>query len=288
MSFEPKEYIRATSVDDVINLLHKYGPRAKIVAGNTTLNEITKKGLLDRVEILIDINQLPLQYITQGKRYIKFGGTATLSSVYETLLSWNEIGYQCLTDALRCVRPIQVRNTATVGGCVCSGVPFLDFPIALTATDAQIKITFKDKVRLMPILDFMKKYSYGLTLKKALITEIIVPKNRGRFSSKYMKFSRTQLGEALVGAAARVGFAGDSSKYNSVAVAVGGSGIDVTRLERLECWLEGKDFDDRLLDKISDLFQGALDPVSDYDASAAFKFHIAKVIVKRLLVSISK
>ncbi|MDG6995667.1 MAG: FAD binding domain-containing protein [Nitrososphaerota archaeon] len=286
--FKPKEYFKAKRTSEVLTLLKTHGSRARLVAGNTTLNEMAKNGLLGNVEVLIDINDLPFGYIRENKNNTALGATITLSSAFDTFSRQNNSGYQCLVDALQCVRPVQVRNMATIGGCLCSGVPFLDFPIALVAMDAKVKVVFKDKRCTMPVIEFMKNYSYGLTLTKGLVTEVLVPKVNSSVYSSYTKFSRTKLGEAVVGVACRLSFELDSDRCSSAGIALAGSGIDVTRLSMLERNLEGKVIVDNILDDISNFLKDVVNPVSDHETSAAYKLHVASVLIKRTLLSISE
>ena len=59
----PVEYERATSVDNAIALLERYGPEARLIAGGHSLLPMMKLRLA-RPEVLIDINDLTdLSYI---------------------------------------------------------------------------------------------------------------------------------------------------------------------------------------------------------------------------------
>ena len=70
----PVEYERASSVDEAIGLLERYGSEARLIAGGHSLIPMMKLRLA-RPEVLIDINDLTdLAYIKREGDEVCLGG----------------------------------------------------------------------------------------------------------------------------------------------------------------------------------------------------------------------
>src|SRR5690606_9551866 len=69
----PFDYARATSVDDAIALLDKFGEESRIIAGGHSLLPMMKLRLA-RPEALVDINELAeLSYVTEESDHVRIG-----------------------------------------------------------------------------------------------------------------------------------------------------------------------------------------------------------------------
>ena len=78
----PFEYERATSVENVIALLEKHGPEARVIAGGHSLLPMMKLRLANP-ECLIDINDLDqLSYIREQDGEIRIGALTRTTSCW--------------------------------------------------------------------------------------------------------------------------------------------------------------------------------------------------------------
>jgi len=106
------QYTRATTQQSAIDAIAK--PGTKIIAGGTNLIDLMKRGVI-APDKLVDINQLPLNYITTNKLgHLHIGALALNSVVSESKLVLEL--QPLLSMALKAGASPQLRNMATVGG----------------------------------------------------------------------------------------------------------------------------------------------------------------------------
>lgn len=128
------EYRRATSVQDAVALLARYGPESRVVAGGHSLIPMMKLRLA-QPELLVDINDLAE---LGGVRVVD--GELRLGALlrHAELLACAEAGERVpvLHDAERVIADPAVRNRGTVGGSVCQADPSEDLSAAFCALRA--------------------------------------------------------------------------------------------------------------------------------------------------------
>ncbi len=106
------DYIRPSTQKAAIDALNKYAT-SQLIAGGTNLVDLMKRGVTTPQK-LIDINNLPLRTIEEGKGIIRIGALALNSEVAENELIVKKI--PLLSLALKAGASPQIRNMATVGG----------------------------------------------------------------------------------------------------------------------------------------------------------------------------
>ncbi|MCH4889753.1 hypothetical protein EZV73_19375 [Acidaminobacter sp. JC074] len=113
--------------------------------------------------LLIDLNGLNLDYINEIKDGFIIGAMTNLRSLEKSKLP------KAITDAVKQISGIGVRNMATIGGSICGRYPFSDINTALLALDAYLVFYKKGK---MSMKDF---YENGLD-EKDILVEIYIKK----------------------------------------------------------------------------------------------------------------
>jgi xanthine dehydrogenase YagS FAD-binding subunit len=106
------DYIRPSTQKAAIAALNK-DATSQFIAGGTNLVDLMKRGVAVPQK-LIDINNLPLKNIEQGKGFIHIGALALNSDVAEHELITKKL--PLLSQALKAGASPQLRNMATVGG----------------------------------------------------------------------------------------------------------------------------------------------------------------------------
>ena len=106
------DYIKPSSQKAAIDALNK-DATAQFIAGGTNLVDLMKRGVT-APQKLIDITNLPLKNIEQGKGFIRIGALALNSDVSEHELITKKL--PLLSQALQAGASPQLRNMATVGG----------------------------------------------------------------------------------------------------------------------------------------------------------------------------
>lgn len=106
------DYIRMGSVASTVKALDKF-PEGKIIAGGSNLVDLMKRNVMTPNK-LIDINLLPLKYITEFKGGVKIGALALNSQAADSELIKSK--YPLLSMAINAGASPQLRNMATFGG----------------------------------------------------------------------------------------------------------------------------------------------------------------------------
>ena len=106
------DYVKPSTPKAAIEALNK-DATSQFIAGGTNLVDLMKRGVT-APQKLIDINNLPLKKIEQGKGFIRIGALALNSDVAEHELVIKKL--PLLSQALKAGASPQLRNMATVGG----------------------------------------------------------------------------------------------------------------------------------------------------------------------------
>ena len=136
------EYEKAASVEHALDLLARYGPEARVLAGGHSLIPMMKLRLA-QPETLIDINGLTeLSYITVAGGELRIGALTR----HAELLAPRRPGehFAILHDAERVIADPVVRNWGTVGGSLCQADPSEDLSAAFAALKATMVIRDPD------------------------------------------------------------------------------------------------------------------------------------------------
>lgn len=238
--------------------------------------------MIPQVKKLIDIQGLGLDYVTAEGERIRIGATTTLRELEENEL-FRDQPYSVVYEALRCIRTVQVKNVATIGGNVCAGVPNYDLPIALMALDAKVKAVSKNAERIFELANLPLDYFLTTLKPEELVTEVHLPKFRPGTVAKFLKFGRAAVDVAVVNVACRV-TRKEGDRCQEVRIIFGGAGRTPIRARRLEKTFEGSKFTEvkEMMKNVKDIEETKF--VSTVHASAEYKREVAKVLLRDALI----
>ncbi len=263
------DYLRVDSAEQIISGLAEYGDEAKILAGGMSLIPLMKLRLATPT-VLLDAGKISdLAYIKDEGSYIALGAlTRHRDLETSTLLSEH---CAVLRGVAAEVGDNQVRHRGTIGGSVAHGDPASDLPAVLVALDAAFIVQGPNGTRELPAATFFNGFLETELAADELLTEIRVPKT-GPSNWSYQKFNRRAQDWAIVGALA-------FRAPDSVRVALVNMGSVPIRARGVEQALaSGSSF--ALAAQEAAVGTDAPD---DSNASATYREHLARVLVKRAL-----
>ena len=267
------EILRPTSLPEAVRLLRRPNVKTAILAGGTALVPQARRD----VQSLVDLRNLNLSYIKREGNALRIGATTTLQEVAQS----PDVP-PALAQAAHASAPINVRNSATLGG-VLTGSGFgAPLPVALLVLDAALVI-YSPEARQSAIAAFLA-YRDKLLRDGALITEVGVPLTGARVA--FEKVSRTPGDAPIVCVAARLRLDGGAAR--DVRVAVGGVGPTPARLGRAEQTLEGKPLGESLIAQAGELAAKEVNPPGDFLASSEYRREMVRVLVRRAVVAASQ
>ncbi|QKJ20255.1 FAD binding domain-containing protein [Microbacterium hominis] len=276
----PFDYAKATSVDDAIALLDRYGEEARVIAGGHSILPMMKLRLA-RPEWLIDINDLTdLDYIRREGDMLHIGALTR----HHTLLESAEVHelFPIITDAEKVVADPIVRNRGTIGGSLCQADPAEDLSTVCTVIGAQAVIKGQGGERVLSMDEFhVGPYETAVAHNEVLIG-VRLP-IRPRTSSAYEKVERRVGDWAVAAAGAAVTLGEDGSTLEDVALGVTAIGR-TDRIHEAEEILRGKTPTDELVAEAGRAMAASVDPVADQRGSIAYKRHLADELMQRVLL----
>ena len=186
--FAIERYNKAQSVEDAVKLLVA-DPEAKLIAGGTDVLIRLHEGSSD-FRSLVDINGLAVlkEISEEPDGTVRIGSLATFSEIMDSDVVNKRV--PVIAEAAATVGGPQLRNTATMGGNICAGVPCADSAGALLVLEADLEIRGIDGKRVVPVMGFHLGPS-RVTLKQGdvLVVFRIRPENYKGFGTAYYKYS---------------------------------------------------------------------------------------------------
>jgi len=247
----------------------------KILAGGMSLIPLMKLRLA-APEHVVDLGRVPgLNHIAEQGSVIHIGATATHHDVEISPV----IRARCplLSETASHIGDVQVRNRGTIGGSVAHADPAADYPAALLALEAQIRIASAKSDRTVPAAEFfLDPFTTALEAGEIVI-EVLVPAEAGSEGYRYEKVEHPASGFAIVGVAVRIQKRGRGISFARIGV----TGLGPHAFRAIEA--------EKLLENGADVEQaiatiGAGEEAnSDLYASADYRHHLARVHARRAI-----
>ena len=173
---------------DAFDLLDSKENVAPIAGGTDLLVEI-KKGIrqFDNIVSLNNIDEL--KQIYEDENNIIIGGGVTHEQIISSYLINKYI--PALAQTCRTIGSHQIRNTATIGGNLCTCASCADTAPILITFAASVEISSSLGKRTILVTEFFKGHHFNDLLKGEILTNIIIPKpksDKGNFVAHYEKF----------------------------------------------------------------------------------------------------
>ena len=270
------DYEVAESVDHAIELL---GSRedAKLLAGGHSLLPLMRLRFA-RPELLVDVGRLSeLAYVRDAGDGLAIGALTR----HHDLAGDPLLGEHCrlVPMAAREIGDPQVRHRGTIGGSVAHGDPAGDLPAVLLALDADFVVRGPGGERVVAARDFFTGFFETALGQQDVLTEIRVPKLTTHASCGFVKFARRAQDWATVGVATVV--QRDNGAIGAAAIGLVNMGSTPLRATAVEDALRGASAE--TVPQAAELAAEGTSPPTDTAASADFRRHLVRVLVRRAL-----
>lgn len=269
-------YLRPRTVDEVLQALATHGGR--ILAGGTDFfpalgdNPVTGP--------VIDISGLGgLTGIVVGDKDVRIGACTTWRTVADASLPR---AFDALQAAAREVGAIQIQNTGTVGGNLCTASPAADGVPPLLALDAEVELKSYTGHRRLPLRDFLASYRKTLIRADEILTAVVVPRTIDGPSAFLKLGVRRYLVISIAMVAAIVEIDRDGN-LKQARVAVGACSAVAQRLHKLEHDLLGAVAKPGLGALVRPDHLDVLSPIDDLRGTADYRLDATLTLVSRAL-----
>ncbi len=275
----PFAYHRPAALEEAFELLERYGPDARILAGGQSLVPALNMRL-STPAALIDINRLSgLEGIRLAPDGLVIGALARQEAVEREPLVARHA--PLIAQAMPHVGHLAIRTRGTFGGSLALADPAAELPACVVALDATVRAARREGVREIPAARFFRGIYTTALEPGEILTEVVVPGIRPGWRSAFDEFARRHGDYALVGLAAHCRMA--DGTVAEARLVLTGVGLTPVRATRAEAALAGRRPDTRVLLEAARALDADLDPPTDVHASAALRRHLAHVLLSRVL-----
>jgi len=172
MYLQDFKYHKPATLQEACKLLESKKNAAAIAGGTDILVEI-KKGLRhnDNIVSLSGIKELKI--LEESENNLVIGAAVTHNEIKN--LKFIREKFPALAEAALQIGTDQVRNTATIGGNLCTGASCCDMAPVLIACNASVEIVSTNGKRIVALKDFFVFHKETSIGKGELMTKIIVP-----------------------------------------------------------------------------------------------------------------
>ena len=272
------DYYQPESLNEAYRLMEENEGRARYIAGGTDIIWRIKQGVI-KADALISLRRIrPLEGITRN-------GGLTLGSMalFRNIEKDSSIArdYPSLTQAVSILANPQVRNVATVGGNLCNGAPSADSVPPLMVLEAVLTLEGPGGSREVPIGNFFTGPGQSCMDRTEILTQIKIPKKVFNSGSAFLKKGRVSQDIAVVNAAAFLVMEGKICR--KCRLAVGAVAPVPLRLTNIEEMVEGREIDPELLDRVGEMVERAVSPITDVRSTENWRRVMSGVLVKRAI-----
>lgn len=278
----PFQYHVPRSLPEVFELLIEHGEEAKLLAGGTALLIMMRLQLVRPAHVVNLAGIRGLSGMAEGDGGLRIGPLTTLREL-ESASAIRKC-FPVLSQTLRTLATVRIRNVATIGGGLAHGDPALDLPVTLMALDASVRLAQKVGERVVPLDEFFCDYYETVMRPEEVLTEVCVPFLPAHTAAHFIKFlPRTADDYATVSVATRLRLDESRQVCEDVRIALGACGPTPLRARRAEAVLRGRPASEEAFKESASVARTEVDPISDIRGSAAYKADMVEVFVRRAL-----
>lgn len=281
MKAAPFDYIRATSLAHLCDLLADRSIDSRVIAGGQTLVPLMAMRLV-HVDRLIDISRISsLHGISTSSGIVTIGAMTRQSQVEHS----SDIAR--LAPLLHRVAPWighqQTRNRGTVGGSLCNADPSAEIGLVCTALEAQMHLRSARGKRKIDADTFLVDAMETSLDEDEFLTHIDIPVWDGSRSGIGFEEVNARASDfALIAAAVQLEL-DEQNRCSRIACAVAGASPSPIKARETEKTLSKSTLDDSLIDEAAARINDRLDPGDDVHASATYRRRVAPQVLARAI-----
>lgn len=277
------DYIRVDSTEHALDLLAEHGGDAKLIAGGQSLVPMMAMRLA-RPALLVDINRVAaLKTISAGPDHITLGAGVRQRDAEDSATLTSSL--PLLGQALRWVGHLQTRNRGTVGGSLAYADPSAELPLACLVLGATLQLKSREHgSRSVAADDFFQGPMATALSDTECLMAIDWPLWPGPGVACAVEEVAIRQGDfAMASAACQLQVAGDG-RIRRISFGLGGVDGRPMAFPGLAAQLLGQTLNAPRAREVARAAASGCAPGSDMHASAAYRTHLAGVLLERVLL----
>ncbi len=269
------EYHEPKTIEEALELLDRYKPGLKVLAGGTDVLAKMKRNHFqcERLMYIKDIEEL--KFIEDGA-VLTIGACTELSIVERSPLV--EAKYRALHEAVKAIGATAIRNMATIGGNICNAAPPADTIPALLVFDARLKLVKLGSERDVALKDFITGAEQTIIEHDELLYSIELSALPSGYRSTFVKLGRVSVDTARINMAIAIDYDDVSETIKEARVAMGAVGTRAYRCPDSEALLRGKKVDHLMVQSFAD----SMTSVCDFAIPGRYSLPYKREAVRKL------
>jgi aerobic carbon-monoxide dehydrogenase medium subunit len=175
-----------------------------------------------------------------------------------------------------------VRNRGTIGGSLSHSDPAADYPAAVLALEAELKLESASGTRTIKAVDFFLDLMTTATRPGEILTQISFSTIARNTGYAYLKHRHPASGFAIVGVAVMLALDARGN-CQRIRVGVTGLGPKAFRAQSVEAAIGSKAPDASTIASAASTVADGVDALSDIHVSGEFRAELARVFTRRAL-----
>ena len=274
----PFELAEPRSLREAASLLDADDPSVRPIAGGTALMLMMKAGVFKPTRLIsLRAVETEAARIRADDRALRIGALTPLATVERSAEVRRLL--PAMTQTLRTLSNVRVRNVATVGGHLAHADPHMDLPPLLMALGATVTVVGPSGDRSLPVAELFAGYFETSLARNELIAELAVPLQPQRRAAYLKCTTRSADDWPALGVAVVLETAGPTIAEAQVVVSAATE--RPTLLAAAGAALRGSRGDDAALRRAGDAAADEISPMADAHGSAAYKRELVRVYVGR-------
>jgi CO/xanthine dehydrogenase FAD-binding subunit len=273
------DYYQPQTLKEAFSLMEKLKGRAKYIAGGTDILVKMKQKAI-QAEALVSLRGVSALSNIGHNGGLSLGSMTPMRSLERDPVIIQE--YAALARAASLLANPQVRNVATVGGNLCNAAPSADCAPPLLVMQASLKLQGPGGEREVSIDKFFTGPGDTCMEPEEVLTHIQIPKKAKHTGMAFLKVGRVAQDIAVVNAAAVLVV--DKTRCVECRLALGAVAPVPLRLRGVEKLVEGEEIGPELLDRVSQMAEQAVSPITDVRSREEYRRIMSGVLIKRSIL----
>jgi carbon-monoxide dehydrogenase medium subunit len=272
------DYHAPTTVDDAVALLAS-GADARVLAGGQTLIPMMNFRLAAPA-VIVDLNRIAdLAYIKDDGDTVRIGAMTRQRTIEFSRVVAEKL--PLLAKAIKLVGHLPTRTRGTIGGSIANADPAAEMPMVLQALEGTVVVRGPKGERTIAAAELFQDAMTTALAADEILVEIRLPIALAKAGCAVEEFARRKGDFAIAAIAAVIKRKGDTCETARLATA--GVSACPQRLRAAEQILEQQGLGDGAIVKAAEAAAKAVEPLSDRNASAAYRRQLTQVLTERAI-----
>ncbi len=283
MLLSEAEFHEPSTLEEASELMERFGPEARLLAGGTDLLVDVKRGRFQSSHV-VSINRIAsLRGVVPGDGEVRIGALTTVNQLATSAAIRGR--FPAILDAARKIAGPQIRNMATVGGNISNANHCADLPPILMVMNAKVRLWSRSGQRVLPLEAFFIGPKQTALRAGEVLTDIFIPYPPARFGAAFARFSLREANAiAVAGVAASLVFDEDG-RVREARIALSAVAPTPKLVEEAAALLAGQPLDDDSISRAAAAAVEASHPISDIRAQAEFRQSLVGTLTRSALVT---